>query len=91
MSDGYIQVATDGDGKKVDTTDLTREDGTEVHRTRIVLGSNNDTQAFAEIVPSGFLRVMVKNQDEIVRQLKRIALILELMSGHSVSVNHVSE
>lgn len=90
MSDGYIQVATDGDGKKVDTTGLTREDGTEVQRQRVIL-SDNEAQAFAEVVPSGFLKVMVKNQDEIVRQLKRIALILELMSGHHVSVNHVSE
>ena len=48
MTDSYVQVATDGSGKKIDNAALTREvpfDGSTadtVYRQRVVLGSDED-------------------------------------------------
>jgi hypothetical protein len=48
MADSYVQVATDGSGKKIDNAALTREPETQggtgdtVYRQRVVLGSDEN-------------------------------------------------
>lgn len=52
MSDGYVQVATDGSGKKIDNAELTREPTTQgsagetVHRQRTVLADDESLGSF---------------------------------------------
>lgn len=42
MADGYVQVAPDSTGKKIDNAELTRADKTVVERQRVVLGSDEN-------------------------------------------------
>ena len=42
MSDGYVQVAPDSTGKKIDNAELTRDDGTVIERQRIVLADDEN-------------------------------------------------
>ncbi len=37
MADGFVQVPADSVGKKIDTTELTRADGTLVERERVAI------------------------------------------------------
>jgi hypothetical protein len=58
MADGIIQVAVDSTGKKVDTSELTVGANT-VERQRIVIADNSNAAAFANVFPSGHLRVFL--------------------------------
>jgi len=42
MADGYVQVAADGVGKKIDNAELTRDDGVVVERQRVVISSDDN-------------------------------------------------
>jgi hypothetical protein len=43
MADGTIRVPTDGSGKRVDTTEITRPDLTIVERQRVVIGDDESS------------------------------------------------
>jgi hypothetical protein len=43
MADGTIRVPTDGSGKRVDTTEITRPDLTVVERQRVVIGDDDSS------------------------------------------------
>jgi len=45
VTDGFVQVAPDGAGKKIDNAELTRDDGTVVERQRIVLADDENPRA----------------------------------------------
>ena len=47
--DSYVQVATDGSGKKMDNAALTRDDGTVVYRERVVIASDEDPGVEAKV------------------------------------------
>lgn len=49
MADGYVQVAADGTGKKVDNAELTRADGTVVERQRVAIGDDSDPTKQARV------------------------------------------
>ena len=84
MTDGVVQVppipGTTGANQLVDTRQITRGDGTVVQRNSVAMGSATDPTTFAGVTTSGELLVAVK-LDEVVGQLKRIALLLEIMTG----------
>ncbi len=42
MADGVIQVPADSVGKRVDTTELIRPDGTTVERQRVTIGDEDN-------------------------------------------------
>lgn len=44
-SDGNVQLQADGTGKKVDTSELTRDDATVVERQRAVLADNSNVES----------------------------------------------
>lgn len=48
MTDGFVQVAPDGAGKKIDASELAVGSNT-VERQRVVLGDNEDTDALAAV------------------------------------------
>lgn len=60
MGDGFVQIASDGTGKKVDNSELTQTGGADVFRQRVSIGDdtsvNNhlkiDTTGRAAIVPA---------------------------------------
>jgi hypothetical protein len=41
MADGYIQVAPDSTGKKMETSALIQPDASIVHRERVTIGDND--------------------------------------------------
>lgn len=50
MSDSYVQVPTDGSGKKIDNSVLTQDDGTTVvYRQRIVISDDSSVDAHAAV------------------------------------------
>jgi hypothetical protein len=49
MADGIIQVPADDVGKKVDTSELARPDGTVVERQRISIGDSGDQRKIAAV------------------------------------------
>lgn len=85
-ADGKVTVPPDSSGKNIDTTELTRADGTVVERQRVVLGDPALSELVANVTSGGELSVAVK-LDEVVGQLKRIALLLEIMTGHEISLD----
>lgn len=72
MADGYVQVAPDSTGKKIDNSELTRADGTVVERQRVVLGDDLDPKQ-QSIVLDGALRI---SQSLVDRRIME-ALLLE--------------
>ncbi len=84
-TDSYVQVPPDSTGSKIDTSELTRSDGTVVERQRIVISSPTDPDSFVG-VSSGGLELAIK-LDEVTGQLKRIARLLELFTGVEVSLS----
>ncbi len=89
MSDAYVQVAADDVGKKIDTSELTRADGTIVERQRIVL-ADGVLGGLAKIDGDGKLFVRLDEISDVVVQLKRIAMLLQLMTGQEVRESDVS-
>ena len=55
--DGYVQVAPDSTGKKIDNTELTRADGTIVERQRVVLADPDSASSFAGVTHAGEIKV----------------------------------
>lgn len=85
MPDAYVQVATDGAGKKVDTSELTRADGTVVERQRVVIASPSDPNRLAEIDSEG---VQVAGMGEIRFLLMRQnALLFAIAMQLGVSID----
>ena len=52
MTDNYVQVATDGSGKKIDTSELTVNSQT-VERQRVVIGDPTNPAGLADVTPAG--------------------------------------
>lgn len=73
MADAYVQVAADGSGKKVDTSELTRADGTVVERQRVVVSSPSDPNRVAEVDAEG---LGVRGIGELIAATKRTNAIL---------------
>ena len=89
MTDGHVQVATDGSGKKIDNAELVREPttpggtGVTIERQRTVLGSDIDPRVQALVdgaVGKAYLTVSDRNATEICERLDRIIELLELKS-----------
>lgn len=65
MTDQFVQVAVDGTGKKIDTSELTVGSNA-VQRQRVVIGHDTDPDAFAAPNQDGSLPV------DIIGQLKEL-------------------
>jgi hypothetical protein len=81
MSDGYVQVQADSIGKKVDTSEVTRSDGTVAERQRTVGADPCDTSAQGlAAVRGGKLQVSDEHAqllESINEKLGRMLFILE--------------
>jgi hypothetical protein len=80
-TDGYVQVAPDSTGKKIDNAELTRDGGVVVERQRIVVASDENPRVQAQVDGEpgrGYLVVDSQRFDEIIEKLDEIATILRL-------------
>lgn len=77
MTDGVVQVQPDGAGKKVDASELVRDDGTIVERQRAVIGDGDNP------LPSGVSEV----RDKKIQVEDRTLQILEHMSKTLDKIN----
>jgi hypothetical protein len=71
MTDSFVQVAADGSGKKLDTTQRVVGSNT-VERQRFVLGGNN-TDNFVDPTDEGNLPTTDRDMGVVVMLLERIA------------------
>lgn len=88
--DGYVQVAVDGVGKKIDNAELTRAPetpgatGDVVYRQRVVIASDENPQIQAEVAGEsgrGELHVRSHDTDAIIEKLDEIVGILRMLLG----------
>jgi hypothetical protein len=86
MADGKVVVPPDSSGKAIDTSELTRSDGTVVERQRIVIGDATNAASLGSVSPTGEIAVVMR-LDSIEAQLKRIARLLEIQGDIQVSVD----
>lgn len=89
MADGKVIIPPDSTGKGIDTSELTRSDGTVLERQRVSLGDPSNVSSLAGVNTAAELLVHFK-PSAIVIQLKRIAMLLEIIAGQEVSANDVS-
>jgi hypothetical protein len=91
MADGKVVVPPDSSGKAIDTSELTRSDGTVVERQRVVIGDPTNPAELVNVTAIGELSVTeAPLLEEIRDQLKRVARLLEMLAGEEVSVDDVS-
>ena len=90
MTDSYVQVATDGSGKKIDNTTLTREPetpgstGETVYRQRVVLGADDNPRQQVAVegeAGAGVLMVDSRQIGEIAALLTEIRDMLRITLG----------
>lgn len=91
MTDAYVQVATDGAGKKIDNSTHTREKpdparestaGDTVYRQRVVLSSDENLSTHAEVsgeAGKGKLHIENEAAKQMVFLLTEIRNMLELI------------
>lgn len=93
-NDGYVQVAADSVGKKVDASELTRvepdDTGTPVvvERQRVAIGSDDDPTHLVE-VRGGALMVRFDGIEEITTLLKRAVMLLQILANQEITDNDV--
>jgi hypothetical protein len=92
--DGYVQVATDGSGKKIDNAELDREAslatgsyvaGATVYRQRVVVSDDENPRLQAKVdgeVGDASLSVREPTLGDIHYELSRIREMLELLVGN---------
>ena len=71
-SDSVVVHAPDSTGKNIDTSTLTRADGTVVQRERVAIGDPDSADKLASISKSGRLRTQDEVLDAILACLERI-------------------
>jgi len=93
LTDNYVQIPPNSSGLKIDTSELTVNSQT-VERQRIVLADPITSGSLASVSFDGLLAVSDAGQeavlDNILLQLKRIALLLEIHTGREVSLADIS-
>lgn len=85
MSDGSVQIQPESTGKKVDTSELTRNDGSVVERQRASLADNENVESggLAEVRDKK-LQVADRSTELLERNnelLERILFLLEANLG----------
>jgi hypothetical protein len=91
MTDNYVQVPPNSTGLKIDTSELAYG-GNTVERQRIVLADPANALGIAKVSAAGFAAVdLVPVQLMILTELRRIAMLLEHISGQSISAEDLQE
>ena len=77
-TDGFVQVAADGAGKKIDNAELTRDDGVVVERQRTVLADDKNPRLQLELAGEAG-RASLPVGGEAVDLLRSIDLSLRML------------
>lgn len=82
MADGYVQVAPDSTGKKIDNTEITRADSVIVERQRVEAHDEDD-----EVLSTASIVEQLKNVNDalfgIAKDIAAIRLVFELTTETS--------
>lgn len=87
-TDSDVALPTNQGGPLVDTSQVTTSAG-QVQRQRVAIGDPSAPASLAAVTVEGMLAVVVKQQDETLLQLKRIARLLEILADEEVSVDEI--
>src|SRR5437867_2942482 len=101
-TDGTVQLPPDSTGKKLDTSEIVRTDGTVVERERVTV-SDDTLQAAVAAVISGIpsqaswglvvrdisARLLVTTMETLTRELKRNNRLLEFQNGITVGYEDI--
>jgi hypothetical protein len=79
-SSGFVQLAEDGIGKKVDSAELTRADSTVVERQLVVVGDPSSPEAPGVAVRGEMGHGVTLGELRIISLLERIDMHLESIS-----------
>lgn len=88
--DDFVQLATEGSGKKMDNAVVTRDDGTVVYRERISIASDDNSRIQVEVrgeSGQAALRVngeVVELLNEMNHTLKMILTLLIMQTGEDM-------
>jgi hypothetical protein len=83
-SDGYVQVAPDSTGKKIDNAELTRDNATVVERQRVVLGSDENPRLQVQVGDDPgrvYMLMDSKRFDELLEKMQEIIDLLTLFNN----------
>lgn len=69
MSDGYVQVAPDSTGAKIDTTEVIRPDGTTVDRQRVSISEDDQIDQKRNDLLSAILAELKEMNLYLIRRL----------------------
>lgn len=86
MSDGTIQIAPDSTGKKIATSEITRNNGDVVEIQHVVISDPRIPISQVSVTPNGELIVNAEIFSKILIELKRIAMLLEILSDREIPV-----
>lgn len=78
--DSYVQVATDGSGKKIDNALLTRDDGTVIERQRVVISSDENPLQQVKVAGEpgrGYIIVKVQGVDELICKIDELIEVIK--------------
>ncbi len=90
MVDGVVQVPPDSSGKKIDTSELTRSDGTTiVERQRVSLADPMNVGSLGSVGVEGDQLVSEKYSNLHLLELRRIARLLEILVGETVTYQDI--
>lgn len=93
--DGHVQVAIDGAGAKIDTSEVTRRDSTVYDRQRVVIADGTDVDAFARVDNQGRLIIdlepLILEQKRTVHLLRVIALQLADATGLTLPLDDIGD
>ncbi len=92
MTDNYVQIPPNSSGLKIDTSELTVNSQT-VERQRIVLADPTASGNFVGVSVGGALQVSSDDvstiQYLILGELRRIVMLLQILTGKTVSLSEV--
>jgi hypothetical protein len=81
MADGYVQVAPDSTGKKIDNTELIRADGTTIERQRVVIGSDENPILQLQLGNESGKVYMVIDSTRFDELIEKMQEIIDLMKN----------
>jgi len=84
--DSFVQVATDGTGKKIDNAELTRDDGEIVFRQRTVLSSDENPRQQVTVGGSqGHTYILTDSRsfDVMIEKLQELIDTIKFLNGMS--------
>lgn len=85
-TESFVQPPPNSSGLKVRTVEVTRADGVVVEMQAVVLVDPNTTAAQLGITLDGFIQMRGQFDEDMLRELRRIARGLELLLDQEIAL-----